>query len=130
MNIALLTGLRREKLVTLTRHNITDDSRREQRRQASTVHCTPELRAAVDAGLALWPKSILCRSISRSFWRRVAEHSRATVYGKQPFSGVVFYELARENGVVSAIRSHGRRSVYGYAIDELILVPAKVEPLR
>jgi hypothetical protein len=37
------------------------------------------------------------------------------------FSGVVFFELAHDNGVVSAIRTHGRKSVFGYAIDELIL---------
>lgn len=34
------------------------------------------------------------------------------------FSGVVFYELAHENGVVSAIRSHGRRSVFDYALNK------------
>jgi hypothetical protein len=38
------------------------------------------------------------------------------------FSGVVFYERKRKNdGVVLAIRSHGRKSIYDYAIDELIM---------
>jgi len=36
------------------------------------------------------------------------------------FSGVVFYEIAKK-GVVSKIRSHGRRSVYDYVIGEWIL---------
>jgi len=86
MNIALLTGLRRENLVTLTRHNITDDglavvANKGGKRLLFTW--TPELRAAVDAGLALWPKKYPCRSISRSFLPRDAEPLRATVCGKR-----------------------------------------------
>ncbi len=36
------------------------------------------------------------------------------------FSGVVFYEIA-EGGKVVMIRSHGRKSVYEYAINEQII---------
>jgi hypothetical protein len=35
-------------------------------------------------------------------------------------SGVVYYELKKSDGVVSGVRSHGRSSIYRYAIDELI----------
>jgi hypothetical protein len=47
-------------------------------------------------------------------------------------SEILTAALAHDNGVVSAIRTHGRRSVFGYAIGELMLggKPATVESLR
>lgn len=59
MDLALLTGLRREDLVSLTRQNITDEGlvvRTGKTGKRLVFEWTPELRATVDRGLALWPR--------------------------------------------------------------------------
>lgn len=59
MELALLTGLRRGSLVALTRANITDAGLQVTPNKGGDpmlFEWSPELRAAVDAGLALWPR--------------------------------------------------------------------------
>jgi hypothetical protein len=50
-------------------------------------------------------------------WKKQQYYIRGRI-----FSGVVFYERTAK-GMVSNIRSHGRRSVYGYALPTFILPP-------
>lgn len=59
MRLALLTGLRRGDLVALTRQGVTADGlavRTSKTGRPLVFAWTPELRAEVDAGLAMWPR--------------------------------------------------------------------------
>ena len=59
MDLALLTGLRRENLVTLSRKNDTKEGLKVKTLKGSKwllFTWTPQLRAVVDRGYALWPR--------------------------------------------------------------------------
>jgi quercetin dioxygenase-like cupin family protein len=59
MRLALLTELRRGDLVALTRSNMTDEgltARTSKTGRPLVFAWTPELRAEIDAGLAMWPR--------------------------------------------------------------------------
>lgn len=59
MDIALLTGLRRENLVQLSRRNDTAEGLKVKALKGGKwllFKWTPELRAAIDRGYALWPR--------------------------------------------------------------------------
>jgi integrase len=145
MRLALLTGLRRGDLVALHRSNITDDGlavRTSKTGRALVFGWTPELRAEVDAGLAMWPRKyptpidqpLLLAKGRHAFTGDGLGQAFAAAVTAAGLSGVTFHDLRAKSSsdTASLEAASARLGHMSTATTQRSYrrKPAKVEPLR